>query len=158
MEGAECDKKHGRGQGSPWRGEGVYLHLLHTCPGHPAHTRSHRHSSPCATHMGKRMRPSSVCVRGSSWSIECGKEGAEWRQRGGKGEEAALQLLLLLLLPLRWSLPRETSPRESRGTDQPYVYIYPSLLDRPPMPFQSHLSKSLQSTELSFLCYTATSH
>lgn len=79
----------------------------------PTHARTD--SSPCATHMGKRMRPSSVCVRGSSWSIECGKEGAEWRQRGGKGEEAALQFLLLLLLPLRWSLPRETSPRESRG-------------------------------------------
>ena len=41
-----------------------------------------------------------------------------------------------------------------KEVNQLYVYIYiPSLMDLPPTLPPSHPSRSLQSTELSFLCY-----
>ena len=45
------------------------------------------------------------------------------------------------------------------NVNQLYVYMYPLLLNPPfHSPPKSHPSKSLQSTELSSLCYTAASH
>ena len=42
--------------------------------------------------------------------------------------------------------------------NQPYAYVYSPLSDCPPTLPTSHLSRSSQTTELSFLYFTASSH